>query len=73
MLLRIKNPSRHRKYELHKILRILAWIKRFINNNKSVKKSGQSIIEEIERRRKFLIKQGQREVEHREKFIDSQK
>ena len=61
------------KYELHKILRILAWIYRFSNNSKKVKKSGPLTIGEIERRRKYLIKQAQREVGHSEKFIDKQK
>ena len=58
------------KFELHKTLRILAWIYRFI---RTVKKSGPLTTEEIERRRKYLIKKAQREVEHNEKFIDNQK
>ena len=54
-------------------MRILAWIYRFINNSRKVKKSGPLTTEEIDRRRKYLIKQVQREVEHSEKFIDNQK
>ena len=61
------------RYELHKTLRISARIYRFINNSRKVKKSGPLTIEEIERRRKYLIKPAQREVEHSEKFIDNQK
>ena len=36
------------KYELHKTLRILAWIYRFMNNSRKVKKSGPLTTEEIE-------------------------
>ena len=61
------------KHELHKNLRILAWIYRFINNSRKVKKSSPLTTEEIDRRRKYLIKQVQREVEHSEKFIDNQR
>ena len=61
------------KYELHKTLRILAGIYRFINNSRKVKKSDPLTTEEIDRRRKYLIKQVQREMEHSEKFIDNQK
>ena len=43
-------------------MRILAWIYRFSNNSRKVKKSGPLTIEEIERRIKYLIKQAQREV-----------
>ena len=61
------------KYELLKTLRILAWIYRFINNSRKVIKSGPLTSKEIERRRKYLIEQVQREVEHSEKFIDNKK
>ena len=54
-------------------MRILAWIYRFINNSRKVIKSGPLTSKEIERRRKYLIEQVQREVEHSEKFIDNQK
>ena len=54
-------------------MRILAWIYIFINNSRKIKNSGSLTIEEIERRRKYLIKQAQREVEYSEKFIDNQK
>ena len=54
-------------------LRILAWIYRFFNNSRKVKKSGPLTTEEIDRRRKYLIKQVQREVEHSEKFTYNQK
>ena len=54
-------------------MRILAWIYRFSNNSRRVKKSGSLTFGEIERRRQYLIKQSQREVGHSEKFIDKQK
>ena len=54
-------------------MRILTWIYRFINNSRKIKKSDLLTTEEIDRRRKYLIKQVQREVEHSEKFIDNQK
>ena len=54
-------------------MRILAWIFIFINNSRKVKNSGSLTTEEIERRRKYLIKQAQREVEYSEKFIDNQR
>ena len=38
-----------------------------------MKKSGPLTTEEIERRRKYLIKQAQKEAEHSEKFIDNQR
>ena len=41
--------------------------------NQSIDKSGPLTTEDIERKRKYLMKQTQREVEHSEKFIDNQK
>ena len=61
------------KYELHKTLRILGWMYRFINNSRKVKKSGPLTTEEIERRKKYLIMQAQEEVKHSEKLIHNQK
>ena len=61
------------KYKLRKTLRILACIYRFSNNSRNVKKSGLlTTTEEIQRRRKYLIKQTQREGEHCEKIINNQ-
>ena len=54
-------------------MRILSWIYSFINNSKKFKKSDPLTTDETERRRKYLIKQSQRRVEHSEKFIDNQK
>ena len=54
-------------------MRILAWIYSFINNSKKFKKSDLLTTDETERRRKYLIKQSHRKVEHSEKFIDNQK
>ena len=59
------------KHELHKTENFSLDL--FINNSRKVKKSGLSTTEEIERRRKYLIKQAQRKVEHSEKFIVNQK
>ena len=42
------------------------------SNSRRVNKSGPLTTEEIERRRKYLINQAQREVEHSEKFIANQ-
>ena len=61
------------KYDLHKTFRTLAWVYWFINNSRKVKKSGPLATGETGRRRKYLIKQAQREVEHSEKFVDNQK
>ena len=54
------------KYELHNTLRILTRIYRFFINSRKVKKSCPLTTEEIDRRRKYLIQQVQREVEHNE-------
>ena len=54
-------------------MRILAWMYRFINNSRKVKKSRPLTTEEIERRRMYLVKQALKEMEHSEKFIDNQK
>ena len=54
------------KYELHNTLRILTRIYRFFINSRKVKKSCPLTTEEIDRRRKYLIQQVQREVEHSE-------
>ena len=58
------------KSELHKTL---AWIYRFINNSGNVKNSCLLTTEEIERRRIYLMKQAQMEVEHCETFINNKK
>ena len=56
-----------------KLSAFLAWIYGFINNSRNVKKSGPLTTENIKRRRKCLIKQTQREMEHSEKSVDNQK
>ena len=48
------------KHKLHKTLTILAWIYGFINNRRKVKKSGPLTTDEIERKRKYLVKQAEK-------------
>ena len=61
------------KYELHKVLRISAWITRFINNCQKIKKRRPSTNSEISYQEKFYIKREQRKVEHSEKSEVSRK
>ena len=48
-------------------------IYRFTNNSRKVKESGPLTTEEIERRRKYVVKKAQRDVEHSKKLINNQK
>ena len=57
------------KHELH-ILRLSAWITRFINNCEQIKKRGSLIISEMQCQKKFYIKPEKRKVEHSEKGIN---
>ena len=61
------------KYELHKVLRVSAWITRFINNFEKNKKRGTLTTSEKQCQEKFYIKREQRKVEHSEKLEDSRK
>ena len=50
------------KYELHKALRVLNWVNRFIKNCHHSKKSGPLTTSEIEKQRKFYIKSEQKKI-----------
>ena len=60
-------------YELHKILRLSAWITRFINNCWKIKKVLPLPNSEIQCQEKFYIKREQRKIERSEKFEESRK
>ena len=61
------------KYELHKVLKISAWITRFINNFERNMKKRILTTSEIQCQEKFYIKREKRKVEHSEKLEDSRK
>ena len=61
------------KYELHKVLKVSAWITRFINNFERNKKKRILTTSEIQCQEKFYIKREKRKVEHSEKLEDSRK
>ena len=61
------------KYELHKILRVSAWITKFINNCRKFRKKEPLTTSEIPCWEKFCVKREQRKVEHSEKFEESRK
>ena len=54
-------------------MRVSAWIRRFINNCRKIKKRGPLTTSEIQCQEKFYIKREQRKVEHSEKFEESRK
>ena len=61
------------KYELHKLLRVSGWIRRFINDCQKIKKRGALTTSEIQCQEKFYIKREQRKVEHSKKFKEIRK
>ena len=59
------------KYNLHKILRVTAWIKRFIYNTqlkKSVRIGGPLTTDDIERAKVYWVRQTQQEYENADQF-----
>ena len=60
------------KFDLHKALRISAWILRFINNRKN-KKSGPLATAELVNQKKFYIKREQEKVVSSDRFEDNKK
>ena len=48
-------------------------IYRFTNNSRKVKESGPLTTQEIERRRKYVVKKAQWDVEHGEKLLNNKK
>ena len=58
----------YEKHELHKFLRITAWIKRFLNICQKTKHSGPLKADEIEYQNKFWIEGEQQRVKDTEKF-----
>ena len=61
------------KYELHKLLRVSAWLTRFISNCRKIKKTEPLTTSEIQYQEIFYIKREQRKVEHSGKFEESRK
>ena len=54
-------------------MRISAWITRFINNYRKIKKRGPLTNSQIQFQENFYIKHEQKKVEHSEKFEKSRK
>ena len=61
------------KFDLHKTLRISAWILRFINNCRKNKKSGPLTTAELVNQKKFYIKREQEKVVSSDRFEDDKK
>ena len=60
------------KHQLHKTLRVTAWISRFINNCRKIKRTGPLKVEEIQKQLKFYIKREQTKFENSEAFKENQ-
>ena len=61
------------KFDLHKALRISAWILRFINNCRKNKKSGPLTAAELVNKKKFYIKREQEKIVSSGRFEDYKK
>ena len=61
------------KFELHKVLRVTAWVNRFIQNCRHSKESGPLKTSEIEKHRKFYIKSEQKRLESSDQFQEDRK
>ena len=61
------------KYELHKALRVLAWVNRFIKICHHFEQSGHLTAFEIEKKEKFYIKSEQKRLESSNKFQQDRK
>ena len=61
------------KFDLHKALRISAWVLRFINNCSKNKKSGPLTTVELVNQKKFYIKRDQEQVVSSDRFENDKK